>query len=565
MTKGKPMPSSQRDRIPRPLIALILVASILIILGAVLFYQIQKEKIITRTFNELAVITYLKTEEVRKWRQDHIRDGVILSRFLPMNRIIYSILEGDGNINLQREVRQRLMLFLENYDYHSVLIINNNGKIILNYPESASTDIKFLPLADFKAQDVEFSDLHYSDDMDVLHIDMVIPIIPPDSVPFTSSGTIILRIDPALLLFPNLRIMTTPTLPAEILLVRRDGDSVTYLNNVKGFSGGLLKKPMHDRTLPSVRAAEGMEGTFEGHDYRDVPALSYLRKIPDSPWYLVAKVDKEQALSFLYKQTIMAAIIVLLFISLFTATIFYLWRNQNIQFYKELSKTKDKFVSIITHDLTSPFTSIVGFSEILVNDVKKGIYANTLRFAEIIHDSSLTAMDLLKNLALWSRTQTDQIRPNLKMVDLSTVIDESVQLMKVFADRKSISIKKCTPDMLQVCIDREMIYTVLRNLLSNAVKYSYKGGEIHVSAERSQTGVLVKVRDFGTGISSEIIDKIFDSDNRITLPGTSAETGTGLGLMLCREFVERHGGTIHAESIEGQGSTFVFSIPDSVC
>jgi signal transduction histidine kinase len=559
------MPTSQRDIIPRPLIALILVASILIILGAVLFYQVQKEKITTRTLNELAVITYLKAEEVLKWRLEHIRDGKIISRFLPVNMLIYSIIEGNANNNLHAEVRQRLMLFLEDYDYHSAVLIDNSGKIILSYPESGSTDIQFLPLLEFKAENIEFSDLHYSEDVEFLHIDMVIPVIPPDSVPFANSGTIILRIDPAITLFPNLRIMTTPTLPAEILLVRRDGDSITYLNNVQGFTGGLLKKSINNRDLPAVRAAEGLEGSFEGIDYSGVAVLSYLREIPDSPWYLIAKVDKEQAFSILYKQTIMVAIIVLLFISLFTATIFYVWKNQNIGFYKELSKTKDKFVSIITHDLTSPFTSIVGFSEILIRDLKKGGAANALQFAEIIHNSSLSAMDLLKNLALWSRAQTNQIRPNKKRIDLSLVIDESVGLMKAFADRKSISIKKNTPDMLEVCADKEMINTVLRNLISNAVKYSSQGGEILVSASRETSGVKVEVRDFGTGISSEIIGRILHSDKRITLPGTEGETGTGLGLILCREFVERHGGIIHAESIEGEGSTFIFTIPDSTC
>lgn len=554
-----------KDKFPRPLIVLIMAASVLVIVVAILFYNIQKEKILTSVYNELGSITGIKAEEVHKWRQEHIRDGYVISRFLPVNNLLYGILGESDNETIRKAVVQRLMLFMEDYDYHSVIITDKTGKIRLQYPPSGPTDVKFLPVGEFKSNEVEFSNLHFSEDVEIPHIDMVIPVIPPDTVAFQNSGTIILRINPEVSLFQSLKILSTPTLPADISLVRRDGDSVTYLNYATGIRGKFLKRSMKERNVPAVRAAEGMEGSFEGSDFRDVPVLAYIQQIPDSPWSLVARIEKGQALRGLYGQTIMLVIIVMLFISLFIASVFHIWKNQNIQFYRELSNTKDRFVSIITHDLTSPFVSIAGFSDILMADVKRGKSENVLRFAEIIHDSSLSAMDLLKNLSQWSKIQTNQIRLNLKKIDLTSTIKESVQLLNAYADRKNIKIITNTPVDLFICADNQMISTVLRNLITNAIKYSKTGDEIYVNADRRNDEIVVDVIDFGTGLDKDLASRIFNTDNYISKPGTMAEQGTGLGLILCKEFVERHGGVITAESTAGKGSKFTFSIPESQC
>lgn len=556
---------TSRDRFPVPLLILILVASLLIILGAVFFYQIQKEKILTRTYNELDLVTSLKAEEIRKWRQEHIRDGYIIGRLVPVGRLAYYILEDSINERFGKELQQRMELFIEDYDYHSIVIVDNTGRIRYNYPESATSEIKFIPFGEFKSGEIEFSDLHYSNDMPGIHIDMMIPIIPHDSTGLKKFGTIILRIDPEITLFPAISMWSTPSRTAEILLIRRDGDSVTYLNNKSNTFGKPLKKSIYDKTLPAALAVEGKSGFFEGRDYRNNQVLSYLRKIPNSPWFLVAKVDKQEALAFLYKQTVLVSIIALLFIIAFITTIFYLWRSQHTRFYKELSSTKDKFVSIITHDLTNPFVSIVGFSDFLIKDLKKGNYTNTVRFAEIIHDSSLSALDLIKNLAQWSKIQTNKIKLNLRMVDITGLINESVELMSAYADKKNIKIIKMIPEEIHVCADKDMISTILRNLIANAIKYSRPGEEIYIRAIKVKNDMLVEVRDSGIGIDAPNVKKIFSEEETISLPGTQNEPGSGLGLLLCREFVSRHGGKIWVDSEVEKGSTFTFSIPYVKC
>jgi signal transduction histidine kinase len=150
-------------------------------------------------------------------------------------------------------------------------------------------------------------------------------------------------------------------------------------------------------------------------------------------------------------------------------------------------------------------------------------------------------------------------------VDFTSLINESIEHLKAVADRKSIKIKICTPDELHACADREMISTILRNLVTNAIKYSKAGGEIYVSADRQNGEIRVEIMDFGIGINNDFLSKIFEAENKISTTGTMDEPGTGLGLILCKEFVERHGGVIHAESREGQGSKFTFKIPEARC
>lgn len=556
-------PFESRDKLPVPMMALIIAASVLVIIGAILFYKSQKSKILKQTYSELEVITSLKTEEIRKWRLEHIRDGYIISNFVPFGNLADFIRDKNVSEETRKDLLQRMKIFIENYDYHSIIIVDRLGKIRLIYPEPDKlTDrLEFLPLEGFNSGDIDFSDLHYSDDIPFMHIDMSIPVIPPDATSSLSFGTIILRIDPEISLFPTIRLWPSPGKTAETLMIRRDGDSVTYLTNLNKSTNRPIKRSIHERSLPAVMAAEGKEGIFEGHDYNNVPVLSFLRKIPNSPWFIVAKISRQEALSVLYRQTVMVSIMVMLFIMSFIAIVFYLWRSQNSRFYQELGTTKDKFVSIMSHDLMNPFTSVVGFTDLLIEELKAGKYEKAEKFAGIIHDSSMAALDLIRNLAQWSKIQTNQIRLNRSKIDISKMITSSVGLMQASADRKLITLHTRIPEKLFIYADKEMISTILRNLISNAIKFSKPGGSVLISAELKDHETLVEITDSGVGISSELLVKLLQTGETFSMPGTMNESGTGLGLSLCKEFVSRHGGKISAVSEPGKGSRFTFTIP----
>ena len=228
---------------------------------------------------------------------------------------------------------------------------------------------------------------------------------------------------------------------------------------------------------------------------------------------------------------------------------------------RELNATKDKFFSIIAHDLKSPFNAIVGFSELLVELMKEKDYEGIEEYAGYIHDSSLRAMSLLSNLLEWSRTQIGRMNYTPEAIELNAVILEATDLLNDSAKQKGITISSTIPENLIVFADKTMISTVLRNLVSNAIKFTNFGGQVILSSQQVDDELLVSVSDNGVGINNDSIPNLFLIERSKSTSGTEKETGTGLGLILCKEFIEKHGGRIWAESEVGIGSTFKFTLP----
>lgn len=227
----------------------------------------------------------------------------------------------------------------------------------------------------------------------------------------------------------------------------------------------------------------------------------------------------------------------------------------------ELNATKDKFFSIIGHDLKNPFNAILGFSGILMDQMKENNYDRIEEFASYIHESSKRAMDLLLNLLEWARSQTGKMEFNPEYADIAALINKTTQLLNDSARQKAITISSALPVKTNVFVDKAMVSTILRNLISNAVKFTNPGGEIVVSAELKQNELLVAVKDKGVGIGKNNLEKLFRIEESYSTTGTNNEKGTGLGLILCKEFIEKHKGKIWAESEEGVGSQFYFTIP----
>jgi len=227
---------------------------------------------------------------------------------------------------------------------------------------------------------------------------------------------------------------------------------------------------------------------------------------------------------------------------------------------RELNADKDRFMSILAHDLKGPFSLVVGLSEVFVDRLKQGDYNELETYAETIKDSSQRVMDLLSNLIEWSRSQTGRMDFNPEKLDVNLLTSEILELLSCLAAQKSISIHTEIPANYYLFADKAMIGTVLRNLISNAVKFTPKGGKIDIIVEGQQNETRFQVKDNGVGISETAIKKLFRIDEKYTTPGTQNELGTGFGLILCKEFVEKHGGKIWVESKKGKGSTFYFTI-----
>ena len=232
--------------------------------------------------------------------------------------------------------------------------------------------------------------------------------------------------------------------------------------------------------------------------------------------------------------------------------------------YKELEQlnaTKDKFFSIIAHDLKNPFNALIGFSHILMHNTKDYSSGEIENFATHMNTVSKEAYTLLENLLEWSRLQTGKLIPNIIETVPSDLIFEVKLLCQPMAISKEINLE--TDISVNNCIlaDKEMLKTVLRNLVTNALKFTHPKGTITISTKAIEDYIQFTVSDTGIGIEQEYLDRLFLVDCKLSKPGTSNEKGTGLGLILCREFVEKNKGKIWVESKVGIGSSFIFTIP----
>jgi signal transduction histidine kinase len=227
----------------------------------------------------------------------------------------------------------------------------------------------------------------------------------------------------------------------------------------------------------------------------------------------------------------------------------------------ELNITKDRFFMIIGHDLKTPFNSILGISNLIVEKIRDHDYEGLDEYASLIQESSQRAMDLLNNLLEWSQAQTGRIQFHPENINLETAVNNVMKLLENAAHQKSISILKKIPANLTIFADRPMIHTILSNLIANGIKFTNPGGKIIISTDQKDNELIVSITDNGVGIKKEDLDKLFRLESNYSKSGTNQEVGTGLGLLLCKEFVEMHQGKIMVESELGKGSRFNFSIP----
>lgn len=227
----------------------------------------------------------------------------------------------------------------------------------------------------------------------------------------------------------------------------------------------------------------------------------------------------------------------------------------------EANITKDKFFSIIAHDLKNPFSTLLGFSGLLSQDYDKFDDNTKKEVIKDIHQNSEHMYDLLENLLSWSIMQTDGMECKAQSINLPALVDESIALLRAGADDKGIKLFSTIDEGARVSADVNMTNTVVRNLLSNAIKFTGEGGEVEISSRGKGNFQEITVSDSGVGISTEDLGKLFMLDVKHSSYGTKNEMGTGLGLLLCKEFVEKNGGAIRAESEPGKGSRFIFTLP----
>lgn len=229
---------------------------------------------------------------------------------------------------------------------------------------------------------------------------------------------------------------------------------------------------------------------------------------------------------------------------------------------REANVTKDKFLSIISHDLKSPFNLLLGFSELLLKNHKKYPLEKRERMISNLYKTTQNTYKLLENLLTWARSQSGRIEFAPQKLDLGVSAKSIVAQFEETAQNKEIALSSQIQNECFVWADKNMLHTILRNLVSNAIKFTHKGGKVCLSAEKISNELLkIGVQDTGVGIAPEKINELFRIDKNFSATGTAQERGTGLGLMICKEFIEKHQGKIDVQSQPGKGSVFYFTMP----
>ncbi|HPS49960.1 MAG TPA: ATP-binding protein [Bacteroidales bacterium] len=229
---------------------------------------------------------------------------------------------------------------------------------------------------------------------------------------------------------------------------------------------------------------------------------------------------------------------------------------------REMNASKDKFFSIIAHDLRSPFNGLLGLSDLLMEISQKKRYDEVDQPIALIRNSLHEVFELLENLLEWAQSQGKGMKFNPENVNMQSLIGGVISLSDQQIKKKSISVFNEVSGNVTVFSDKIMMSTILRNLLSNAIKFTSTGGMIHIRCVRRPDEWMLSVADNGVGMDALVLKKIFRIEEKVSTRGTLNEKGTGLGLPLCRELVERHGGRIWVESELGKGTTAYFTVPD---
>ena len=231
---------------------------------------------------------------------------------------------------------------------------------------------------------------------------------------------------------------------------------------------------------------------------------------------------------------------------------------------REVQATNTKFLSILAHDLRSPFSSILCTLEIIKDNLNNFSKGEIVNYIDVASNSANNKLNLLDSLLAWTIAQNNGKSFNPVKINLRGLIKDEIDKMNTPADQKQISLNHSIAPNLNIAADIKMIRTILRNLIGNAIKYTNSGGEITISALEREKYIEITVKDNGIGISRAAQRNLFKNDGLYSETGTRNEEGTGIGLLLCKEFVELHGGEIRVQSILGKGCKVIFTMPNYI-
>jgi PAS domain S-box-containing protein len=343
----------QKPPLSWALISVFVIVSAVVIVSGILFTNIQKEHLKTDKEDELKAYADLKVAQIEQWRNERLSDALLIQDNLSLVDQISDFLYNSNNSREKNDLLEWMKSITTNYDYFSAIIIDKGGRARLGLTSADSLIGSFLrplipaALADKK---VILTDLHRAHKNGSIHLDLIIPLIKKgnDTV---AIGLVVLRIDPSKILFRSVQSWPTKSRSSETLLLRREGDSVIYLNELKHQSNTALnlKRPISDTNFIGARALRGITGITEGKDYRNVPVLAVIKAVQGTPWFMISKVDKQELISQLNSQQLIIRLLIIFIISAFGAVIGWMIWHQRVRFYRNRYEAEAEKMALKTH------------------------------------------------------------------------------------------------------------------------------------------------------------------------------------------------------------------------
>ncbi len=564
-----------------------LVALALVLFGyaGIWFYRSQAREVQSAAEGQLEAIGRMKVSEIERWRLERLGDGELLARSPLFVEGVAGWLQGGGS---ESPVRVHLQALSESYSYSHVCVVDSEGRVRLG----AETPLEPLEregigvaLLDGHAH---LTDIFSHGDPRTLSLSLVSPVRRGD-MPI---GAVVLRIEAATFLYRLIESWPTQSETAETLLVRKEGEEVLFLNELRHRKGTALslRIPLTRREVPAVQAVRGVGGVIRGTDYRGVDVFSYIHNVSGCSWIVVAKIDSEEALAGWRARSTSLLIALFAIFGTASAVLVVAWharerrqllvllddRKRTQEAIRELNEALEKrvaertaeltaankeleaFTYSVSHDLRAPLRAIDGFARILEEDLGPALGEAGNRSLGIVRGEARRMGQLIDDLLQFSRI--GRASTAFREVDMTALVREVVVELRRQYCRPEVEFH--CGDLPPAQGDAKLLRQVWMNLLANAWKFSgrQQSPRIDVEGAREPDGrITYVVRDNGVGFDMRYADKLFGVFQR--LHPRDAFDGTGVGLAIVQRIVHRHQGTVGAEAKVDGGAMFSFTLP----
>ena len=587
------MASPVRPRkIPWHLILIFSLLSLGILGTGYFFYDYQLSSLKQEKLNELKTIADLKITQNVEWRYERLADATVIKEDPFLAARVNDLLKGNANPELKTEILHRLKALLV-YHYQNIILIDPQGRVrlsVLGEEQSLGAYTKPLALEAMQTRKTLFSDFYRPDGSQAVRLSILVPILLSQGTEEVSVGAVLIQVDTHLL-YSLIQSWPIVSRSAETMLIRREGNEVVVLNELRHLKGTplTLRYSLQEANPLAAMVARGKEGTVEGVDYRGVPVVAVVARIPGSPWYLVVKIDAAEIYTPLRERFHLVLVLLIVLIAGAGVSLATIWSNQQARFYRqqyEMEKEREEalkklneeleqrvkertaqleaankeleaFSYSVTHDLKGPLMVIEGFSQRLVVKYSAKLDKEGISMLNAVCTYTKRMDDLINDLLAFSRLGQQQIRKSI--IDLSVLAKQVFQQFLVQAPERDL---KLTINDLPLALgDPNLINQVMVNLLANAVKYTRpeKIAVIEVGGRTEGSEIVYYVKDNGIGFDERYAHKIFGVFERLHSVGEYE--GTGVGLAIVKRIIERHGGRVWAEGKVDKGATFYFSLP----